>query len=448
MAPATKKRGGKGGNGIQPTRGGLTASSSQKSSKRKATEPAMTNDPSQKKRRGAGDEGSEKPDDESSKKPIEEAEASNNDKMIITVADKFLKRKATEPTMTNDPSQKKRRGAGDGGSKKPAEEAEASNNDIMITTVADKVDIAIDQEIKHYQKSAHPLCQPGPFRKLVRDLVDDATSKAETPYRIAKSALEALQEATEAFAVGYMENINLCAAHGGRITIMSRDMVLARLIMSSCGDKTMIARTAEDIPVVPGVNSNLRNIQSLRTIPKTVPKPRKPSQTQTGKKKSDAVDLMERIMDDFNDQPGQQLGESSKSGGGGPVRRVSVKDKLKRPGQEVSDQKVSKGEASGQEASGLEASGLEASGRGLFDQEATGKEASGKEASGKEASGGEASGGEASGGEVSGKEPSGGEPSGGEASGGEASGGEASGGEVSGKEPSGGEASGGENEKD
>lgn len=43
-------------------------------------------------------------------------------------------------------------------------------------------------------------------------------------------ALEALQEASEDFLVGVMEDANLCAMHGKRITIMPKDIHLARRI--------------------------------------------------------------------------------------------------------------------------------------------------------------------------------------------------------------------------
>ena len=40
----------------------------------------------------------------------------------------------------------------------------------------------------------------------------------------------ALQEAAESFLVGLFEDANLCAIHGNRITIMKKDMDLARRI--------------------------------------------------------------------------------------------------------------------------------------------------------------------------------------------------------------------------
>jgi histone H3 len=43
-------------------------------------------------------------------------------------------------------------------------------------------------------------------------------------------AIMALQEAAEAYLVGLFEDTNLCAIHNKRVTIMPRDMQLARRI--------------------------------------------------------------------------------------------------------------------------------------------------------------------------------------------------------------------------
>ena len=44
------------------------------------------------------------------------------------------------------------------------------------------------------------------------------------------SAIGALQEAVEAYLVGLFEDTNLCAIHAKRITIIPRDIQLARRI--------------------------------------------------------------------------------------------------------------------------------------------------------------------------------------------------------------------------
>ncbi|VAH06634.1 unnamed protein product [Triticum turgidum subsp. durum] len=44
------------------------------------------------------------------------------------------------------------------------------------------------------------------------------------------SAVSALQEAAEAYLVGLFEDTNLCAIHAKRVTIMPKDIQLARRI--------------------------------------------------------------------------------------------------------------------------------------------------------------------------------------------------------------------------
>ncbi|CAN6895327.1 unnamed protein product [Brassica rapa subsp. trilocularis] len=51
-----------------------------------------------------------------------------------------------------------------------------------------------------------------------------------TDLRFQSSAVAALQEAAEAYLVGLFEDTNLCAIHAKRVTIMPKDIQLARRI--------------------------------------------------------------------------------------------------------------------------------------------------------------------------------------------------------------------------
>jgi len=82
------------------------------------------------------------------------------------------------------------------------------------------------REIRKYQKSTDLLIRKLPFQRLVREIAHE--HKAEL--RFQSSAVLALQEASEAYLVGLFEDTNLCAIHAKRVTIMSRDVTLARRI--------------------------------------------------------------------------------------------------------------------------------------------------------------------------------------------------------------------------
>ena len=86
------------------------------------------------------------------------------------------------------------------------------------------------REIKKYQKSTALLLRRMPFQRLVREVA----SEFNDSLRFQASALVALQEATEAYLVGLFEDTNLCCIHAKRVTIMSKDIQLARRIR---GDK-------------------------------------------------------------------------------------------------------------------------------------------------------------------------------------------------------------------
>ena len=82
------------------------------------------------------------------------------------------------------------------------------------------------REIRRYQKSTSLLLRKSPFQRLVREVASDFKSNL----RMASGALGALQEATEAYMVGLFEDANLAALHAKRVTIMPRDLGLARRI--------------------------------------------------------------------------------------------------------------------------------------------------------------------------------------------------------------------------
>jgi len=82
------------------------------------------------------------------------------------------------------------------------------------------------REIKRYQKSTNLLVRKLPFQRIVKDIAQ----QWKQDVRFQSSAILALQEATEAYLVGLFEDTNLCAIHARRVTIMVRDMQLARRI--------------------------------------------------------------------------------------------------------------------------------------------------------------------------------------------------------------------------
>jgi histone H3 len=82
------------------------------------------------------------------------------------------------------------------------------------------------REIRKYQKSTDLLIRKLPFQRLVREIAQDF----KTDLRFQSSAVLALQEAAEAYLVGLFEDTNLAAIHAKRVTIMPKDIQLARRI--------------------------------------------------------------------------------------------------------------------------------------------------------------------------------------------------------------------------
>ena len=82
------------------------------------------------------------------------------------------------------------------------------------------------REIRKFQKSTDLLFRKLPFQRLVRSIAQDF----KTDLRFQSQAILALQQASEAYLVGLFEDANLCAIHAKRVTIMPKDIQLARRI--------------------------------------------------------------------------------------------------------------------------------------------------------------------------------------------------------------------------
>ncbi|XP_074364220.1 histone H3.3-like [Apium graveolens] len=80
------------------------------------------------------------------------------------------------------------------------------------------------REIRKYQKTTELLILKLPFQRLVREIAQGIKSHA----------VLALQEASEAYLVGLFHDVNLCSIHAMRMTIMPKDIQLARRIRGEC----------------------------------------------------------------------------------------------------------------------------------------------------------------------------------------------------------------------
>ena len=89
------------------------------------------------------------------------------------------------------------------------------------------------KQIRQYQRTTELLIRKLPFQRLVREIASDSEvikSPLCGKVRFQSAAIMALQEATEAYLVGLFEDSNLCAIHTQRVTIMPKDIQLARRI--------------------------------------------------------------------------------------------------------------------------------------------------------------------------------------------------------------------------
>ncbi|KAK3357458.1 histone H3-like protein [Lasiosphaeria hispida] len=90
------------------------------------------------------------------------------------------------------------------------------------------------KEIRRYQSNTDLLISKLPFSRLVREIALQCRPSGEE-MRWQSQAIQALQESAEAFLVHLFEDTNLCAIHAKRVTIMQKDIQLARRIRGVWG---------------------------------------------------------------------------------------------------------------------------------------------------------------------------------------------------------------------
>jgi histone H3/H4 len=96
------------------------------------------------------------------------------------------------------------------------------------------------REIRALQKSTNLLIPKATFGRLVKEIAQDLhvlpnpENEQDTlhleEFRFQASAISALQEAAEHYLVGLFEDANLLAIHRKTVTIMPKDIQLARRI--------------------------------------------------------------------------------------------------------------------------------------------------------------------------------------------------------------------------
>jgi len=82
------------------------------------------------------------------------------------------------------------------------------------------------REIRRLQKGTGHIISRAPFARLVKEIAQGFKENI----RMNTMTIEALQTATESYLVSLYEDTQLCAIHARRVTVMAKDIELARRI--------------------------------------------------------------------------------------------------------------------------------------------------------------------------------------------------------------------------
>ena len=86
------------------------------------------------------------------------------------------------------------------------------------------------KEIRRYQRSVKALIPKIAFSRLVREITGDVGRRHDIDFRFQRYAIEALQDASEAYISSLFESSNLFAIHAKRVTVKPADMMNVRRI--------------------------------------------------------------------------------------------------------------------------------------------------------------------------------------------------------------------------
>eukprot|EP01017_Pseudomicrothorax_dubius_P018505 TRINITY_DN2045_c0_g1_i1.p1 TRINITY_DN2045_c0_g1~~TRINITY_DN2045_c0_g1_i1.p1 ORF type:complete len:184 (-),score=24.56 TRINITY_DN2045_c0_g1_i1:92-643(-) len=85
-------------------------------------------------------------------------------------------------------------------------------------------------QIRKYKKIPNLLIRKLPFQRLVRDIAHDLVGRQNEPFRWTLPALEIVQSVAEDYLTNLFEDSYACTLHAKRVTLMPKDMRLARRI--------------------------------------------------------------------------------------------------------------------------------------------------------------------------------------------------------------------------
>jgi histone H3/H4 len=88
-------------------------------------------------------------------------------------------------------------------------------------------EIKVLKEIKQYKKVHKLVFSKTCFQALVQEISDEVVGEG---YLWKSSSSEALQQIAEDYIIGLLEDSNYCAAHANRVTLLVKDLQLARRI--------------------------------------------------------------------------------------------------------------------------------------------------------------------------------------------------------------------------
>jgi len=125
------------------------------------------------------------------------------------------------------------------------------------------------REIRRYQKTSNLLIPKLPFQRVVRDVA----MNYQGDLRFQGSAVMALQEATEAYVVRFMEDALIACLHRKCVTIMPADFLLVKKIRGMVTLHATLQELEGIVPSDPQTDDSARPMSGFKRVRKVIKRP-------------------------------------------------------------------------------------------------------------------------------------------------------------------------------
>ena len=170
-------------------------------------------------------------------------------------------------------------------------------------------------EIRYYQKHVGLLIPLLPFSRLVRKIAEEISRGG---FQFQSAAIKALQEGSEAYLIILLEDSQLCTFHAKHVTLMPKDMQLARRLR-----RDMVTDDAVESFTQVTAQRRIQVEREARQREKEMERLREEKEARLEQARKEQVELLRKIQE----QAKKMNGATSETEVGKPTDSTGAEDR-------------------------------------------------------------------------------------------------------------------------